>query len=151
MDKYSKMVKVILEKIAESDEHKRLKVVLDAWARKKGYANIWPTLPNGQKPDVLRTKGAFVFIGDAKNGENEGPHNAQTVSRLHGYVREFRALLATYKGGVIAVATNDETWAKQWVICLNVLAISEQLIDENENIPNFRVEKIDDSTWVTWW
>lgn len=117
---------------AISDEHNRLQGDLDAWASAKGFSMAHPSLPSGKRPDVLRTdsKKTFLFIGDAKNPENETSQNSETCSRLDNYFKEFAEFLsAGWLGGNLAVATNSESEARNWVSVLNVLATKNALVN----------------------
>jgi hypothetical protein len=141
---------------AATPEHERIKAELDEWARARlGYEEVISGLPSGRRPDVLRyTRSSHdLFIGDAKNAENETPSNGATIGRIAGYVIEFSRLLTgpSVHGGTIAVATNSEAEANDWVTPLTLFCCMSGIVDGDGREPDFRVQRIGDRTWVTWW
>jgi hypothetical protein len=140
---------------ADSAEGTRVKGDLEAWATTRGYKMPLKSLPNGQRPDVLcfeETK-RFLFIGDAKDAANETAGRTDTCQRLVGYFGEFgKCLLAgTIDGGTIAIATNKESAANEWVLALNFIAILEGLKDGAGEGPDFKIDKPRANTWVIYW
>ncbi|MEK8019164.1 MAG: hypothetical protein VSS75_020020 [Candidatus Parabeggiatoa sp.] len=146
-------------KIPESrkveSEHKRLQEDLKNWAIKRGYPSP-DELPDGSKPDVIRSdENESLFIGDAKDATNETPSNTKTVKRIKNYIQQFALLLDKKKrrAGIIAIATNNEQAAKNWVTTLNTLCIEAGITDPRTNSePNFDITKLQKkNTWIIWW
>lgn len=154
-EQYKRIVKALLETYAaESDTHQRIQNELSKWAIQKGYSEKHTTLPNGQRPDVLRTDSEdnLVFIGDAKNADNETSRNSATVSRIYSYMSQFSNLVAgSYNGGTFAIATNSHEEALNWRSSLNLMAALYSLVDANGRQPDFAVEKLSEHTWVVFW
>jgi hypothetical protein len=153
---FKKLVREILEESLPSPEHERLKEDLTAWANAYGYTKPYPKLPNGSEPDVLRTGEndfhSYLFVGDAKNSENETVDNSETVSRIQTYFHQFGRLLSKYEGGCLAIATNSVEEARRWVPVLNILARAAKLTSGVPTPPDFRVVQIPGkNTWVTYW
>ena len=156
-ERIRRLVDAILHDAVVSNEHKRLQRDLDAWASSLNYPTVYRSLPSGCEPDVLRhhSVSKMLFIGDAKNAENETASNSDTVQRIGGYIQEFANLLKgpSVRGGIIAIATNDAQAAQDWVTTLNVLCTRSGITGGAENAPpHFTVQKLQDkNTWITWW
>jgi len=134
-------------------EHERLRAELEDWARIRGFTDLYSNLPFGGCPDVLRTTAdrKYLFIGDAKNAENETCSRLDTHSRILGYAFAFASLLNKgYYGGYFAIATNDEIAVKDWVADLNDICRSAG-ISANGNPPDFKIDKINTDTWIAYW
>lgn len=157
MDKKLYELKKVLAELtkAASDEHDRLQSDLDAWAAGRSFSNSYPALPSGKRPDVLRSdkEKKYLFIGDAKNAENETCKNAETCDRLDNYFKEFAEFISVgWQGGTLAVATNTESDANNWVQVLNTLAMKNRLVNADQSRAVFRVEKISSKkTWIIFW
>jgi hypothetical protein len=134
----------LLPEAAPSEEHERIKDLLHKWAEQRGYLKTYKRFDTGEIPDVLRTDNdKYLFVGDAKNAKNENTSNSQTIIRIFGYIKRFASLLGNpYSGGIIAIATNTNEAANEWVFALNTLCRLAE-IQSNGYPPNFQVEKID--------
>jgi hypothetical protein len=146
----------LLKEAAAGAKHNRLQGELDRWAQAQGFSQgLNGNLPNGGRPDVLRSdnEASYLFIGDAKDSENETPNDFATYVRIAGYMDTFADSIknGSIKGGRFAIATDDEAMAKRWVTCLNWLAFERDLADTAGIGPAFAVERIDDRTWIVWW
>lgn len=111
---------------------------------------------SGARPDVLRRKSddEFLFVGDAKDAENEDATNGETLKRIQGYFQEFAVLLGKneHKGGILAIATNSAKAAADWVPALNTLASTVGISGKGREQPNFKVmETRQGKTWIIWW
>jgi hypothetical protein len=103
----------------------------------KGFAD-------GSQPDVLCTSadGNSVFIGDAKDAENETAHKSETLRRIANYFHNAVKLVTDGKAVVFVIATNDKDAAAQWANTLYVLSV-------RYNVPTpFISQKISDNPWV---
>jgi len=153
-DKFA--ARLLKEAGAPGPEHERLKASLHLWAETKGYVTVYAELPNGARPDVLRTTKDedYLFVGDAKDAANETPDNEDTLERLAIYIDEFSSLLGnpSYKGGMIAIATNDAGIAEEWIPALNTLACKAGVTGPNGVRPCFKIIKLkDENTWIIGW
>jgi hypothetical protein len=145
----------LLKEAFEGAEHNRLKADLKSWAQLRGFVKEYSQLPDDSEPDALfvDSTNSFLFVGDAKNAENEKTGTSATVSRIINYTQWFAKLLGNpYLGGIIALATNDEKEAVKWAVLLNVLAeaagISSTLPPKD---PDFKIEHYADKTWIVFW
>jgi hypothetical protein len=149
------IIEFLLKEAKESLDHERLKKDLAAWANSKGFVRIVPGFSDGTIPDVLRTDNAkHVFVGDAKNADNETQDNPATLQRLQNYFEQFAACLRQgYKGGFFAIATNSESEAKKWIPALNFLAKAAGLTAGTlKRPPSFRVVRlVGKKTWIIYW
>lgn len=151
-----RQIRVALVKEAkETATHKRLRGVLANLATDYGYQEELSQLPSGKRPDVLRyvREPGLLFVGDAKNSVNEPPSNRATLSRIASYVSEFAHLLGSpdVNGGLIAIATDGEQAARDWVVVLNTLASINDIVAGDGGDPDFQVFPVDPQTWVTYW
>ncbi len=141
-----------LLKEAESRDHARLKEVLRQAALANGYAQ---EIEFGfGEPDVLLfdPNRKFLFIGDAKNAENETAFTLSTAFRINRYMRGFSALAGqAILGGCFAIATNDEKRAAEWAQTLRTMAMLNGLQTDTGDLLEFRVEQWDAQTWVAVW
>jgi hypothetical protein len=116
---------------------------------------VYKALPSGGEPDVLRFQAdrRALFVGDAKRSASEGPATTETLRRLSGYLHDFADLLGgqQVRGGVIAIATDDEDAAQRWVNSLTVLTVRAGIEGPDGSAPAFAVERVNKRTWVTWW
>jgi hypothetical protein len=146
----------ILREAAPGPVHRRIQAELGDWARQKGFVeDLHTSLPTGGRPDVFRyiRADSMLFIGDAKDTENEDAFTFETYERISGYLMNFADLVAdsSIKGGIFAIATDDANEANAWASRLNKLAANLGLIDGAGAAPNFQVDKIAADTWVAWW
>jgi hypothetical protein len=153
-DKFA--ARMLREAGAPGPEHERLKKSLHLWAKEKKYVTMYSELPNGSRPDVLRTTKdkEYLFVGDAKDAANETPDNKDTLVRLAIYIDEFSSILGNsgYKGGIIAIATNNADIAEQWIPALNTLACKASLTGPNGARPAFKTIKLkNERTWIIAW
>lgn len=99
----------------------------------------------GKKPDVLGGMESedYLFVGDAKDFENEDSSNSPTVQRIQGYFFEFAGLLGNlgYKGGILAIAANSSEAASDWVVTLNALANAAGIRSSNGEDSNFTISE----------
>lgn len=163
LDKRSRQLEALealaaLVKSAEGAAHVRLKGELSTWVAKqfgkefelKELAHL-----SGIRPDVLlwNSRDGYLFIGDAKNADNESPGKQETIQRIASYVDKFAELCRAnkIKGGVIAIATNDADEAANWLSALNRLATSAGLSLSDGSPPNFQIEHLNAQTWIVWW
>lgn len=136
-------------------EHERLKEELDNWAKSQGYRDPYSKLAADAIPDVLNGREkSFLFVGDAKDAESETPEKQETVLRISKYFKEFVKLLGptgTWRGGILAVATNDKLAAESWTPVLNTLASNARIVSSSGAPPNFTVFQYSSNTWIIWW
>lgn len=93
----------------------------------------------------------LLFLRDAKGAKNETSRRRDTAVRIQGYIHEFADLLPTYRGGTIAIATNDEAAAQDGAGALSLLARFARIVGPLHSPPAIKVEKIDQRTWIAWW
>ena len=148
-----KIIAAFLKEAAPGAEHERLKSDLAEWAAAIGYKKIFPNFADGSIPDALRATedNQYLLVGDAKDSENETVATSNTMSRIAGYIANFRGLLSHYKGGRIAVATNSSAEAAKWVPVLNTLAGAACISGGDDTAPNFQVLQFKPRTWIIWW
>jgi len=157
MDKHRlNRLAAMLKEASAGREHGRIQGDLDRWAQERGFTQaLSASLPRGGRPDVLRFDGArqYLFVGDAKDSENETTANLATSARISGYMVDFADLIGDreIRGGYFAIATNSEREAGAWVVRLNLLATLQGLTDGPGAGPSFRVDQIAAMTWVAWW
>jgi len=135
-------------------EHQRLRRELSTWAETRGYKRPYAKLTDEVIPDVVKGDevNRFLFVGDAKDAANETSEKEDTVSRLEKYFREFAKLLGqNWKGGTLAVATNDKEAAVSWTRVLNDVAVAAGLSATGGARPNFTVYEYSSNTWIVWW
>ncbi len=156
-DRFEKMVsRVLREAGAPGAEHERLLAELAEWAASMNYSEESVQFTSGARPDVLRrtSDNEFLFVGDAKDAENEDATNGETLTRIQGYFQEFAALLGknAHKGGILAIATNSAAAAADWVPALNTLASTAGISGKGGGQPNFTVTVTrPGKTWIVWW
>lgn len=156
-DRFEKMVRRILREAGSPGaEHERLLAELAEWAASMGHSEESVQFTSGARPDVLRrtSDNEFLFVGDAKDAENEDATNGETLKRIQGYLQEFAALLGknAHKGGILAIATNSATAAADWVPALNTLARTAGITGKGGELPNFKVKMTKHGkTWIIWW
>ena len=143
-DRFEKMVSRILREAgAPGAEHERLLAELAEWAASLNYKEEYAQFTNGARPDVLRrtSDNEFLFVGDAKDAENEDATNGETLKRIQGYFQEFAVCLAAngYSGGILAIATNSAEAAADWVPALNTLTRMAGIIGKGGEQPNIKV------------
>lgn len=135
-------------------EHERLKSRLAEWAQSRGFSVTFSRLTSGV-PDVLLGTDevpSHLFVGDAKDAENETADVFATWERIRGYIRDFAALIGKtrIRGGIFAICTNTRKAAERWVPLLNLMAESERL-SEGVDPPNFLVTELDAQTFIVSW
>ena len=156
-DRFEKMVSRLLREAgAPGAEHERLLAELAEWAASMNDKEEYTQFTSGARPDVLRrtSNNEFLFVGDAKDSENENATNGETLKRIHGYFQEFAARLGGngYKGGVLAIATNSAEAAADWVPALNTLTRTAGINGKGGELPNFKVKMTKPGkTWIIWW
>ena len=139
---------------APGPEHQRLRNELAAWAKWKGYTYPYGRLADEVIPDVVKGNDAktLLFVGDAKDAENETSETGETVARIEKYFKVFSNLLGQqWKGGILALATNDRNEAVSWTSVLNNAASNAGLITGTGDKPNFSVYEYSSNTWIVWW
>lgn len=149
------LIESLIKEAKESLDHKRLKEDLAVWANSKGFVRVFSGFNDGTIPDVLRTDNSkqFVFVGDAKNADNETKNNPATLRRLQNYFTQFAGCLRQgYKGGFFAIATNSESEAKNWIPALNFLAKAAGITGSLNRPAIFRVVRLaGKKTWIIYW
>lgn len=131
-------------------EHERIKKILNAWAVLKGYSQKCKI--TNLQPDVLRIQvndeKRYLFIGDAKDSKNETSTTKETTERISNYFQRFYSYLQkkSIENGILALATNSELEANNWIPVLNKIASGVGLTD-----PAFEKQKLDNNTWVIYW
>ena len=87
-DRFEKMVSRLLREAgAPGAEHERLLAELAEWAASMNYKEEYTQFTSGTLPDVLRrtSDNEFLFVGDAKDAENEDATNGETLKRVQGH------------------------------------------------------------------
>ncbi len=138
----------MLSMLLEATEHKRLESALKAFATEHEFVRE-VTFKNGMNPDVLLMKGSnLLFLGDAKDSQNESPSNQETADRIYGYIKTFTDCIRSNEidGGCIAIATNDLSSAKDWKVWLNRVCMQCGLQN-----PNFKIKTSTANTHIVFW
>lgn len=155
----------LLEKIAfiagqmnpgnEGKVHKELRERMEQFANDKGFTLQVEDFPNDQYPDIFRSNdnGVWIFIGEAKDSKNELPTHSAVVDQLKEYIEGFKYHLGReYRGGILAVATDDEIAAKEWKLVMDALTKDAGLVDKDGKEPNFTIKKLDEEeSYIIWW
>ena len=139
----------LLNESNEGNEHARLRKVLDKEAKLRGYFIKYDKFPSALNPDVLLDdSNGNLFMGDAKDSENETVDNDATTKRIAKYIKEYSRIYkrGEISGGCIAIATNDEFAAYEWRDWLNIACE-----DCNLSNPDFDVEYVDEDTFIVIW
>ena len=95
-------------------------------------------------PDVLlEDSNGNLFMGDAKDSENETVDNDATTKRIAKHIKEYSRIYkrGEISGGCIAVATNELDAANEWKTWLNSACSHCGLIN-----PSFSVSELDRNT-----
>lgn len=138
---------------APGREHEGIRGSLLRWAIHKGFeVEITDALASGGQPDVFRSDkgGGLIFLGDAKDSENETTQRFATFERIRGYWEEFTALITAgpYRGGIFAIATNSKGEAELWAGRLADFAAKTGLMTGTGIEASGGVEEIARRTWV---
>ena len=102
-------------------------------------------------PDVEGIdKNGCVFVGDAKDGENEAATRDESRSRIFGYLMAFATLFHTGRAehGYFAIATNTLQTARGWAEALNLAAPLCRVI--HIETAAFTIHQHDPKTWIVW-
>ncbi|HRQ70517.1 MAG TPA: hypothetical protein PLW78_09490 [bacterium] len=155
-ENFAKYVKRILnETNIPGEEHERLKEVLGNWAKGLGFSIGYASLPSGLRPDVLKSTSdkKYIFVGDAKDANNETVHNQDTLSRISNYILEYATLLTPnrHAGGIFAIATNSAEAAVEWGKYLNIMTNIAKISGGQGLPPDYKVIKIDEKAWIVYW
>lgn len=154
IEQLRKLVRAIIkEGGAPGPEHERIRKALAGWALARGFVVELKGDLDGKHPDVFRgdQNGEFVFVGEAKDAENETADNAESLKRFLGYVFSFcdRIREESVAGGLVAMATNDSAEAELWSHVIAAAARVKQVHRADGKGPI--VTKVDDRTWIAWW
>lgn len=146
----------LLEKSGEGPTHKRLRLKLDQFARKRGFTAALKL--KGVKPDVSRKQvdghATYWLLGDAKDSANETPGNTATATRVARYVSLFANMIIAghIDGGRVAIATDTPEAAREWRRWLNRQMGKHGIVAKlDETPPSFTISELDDETFIVWW
>lgn len=117
-------------------KHDTLKRDLAHYANEIGY-NTEVKLESGQRPDVLfLNDNGEMFLGDAKDAENETISNRETTKRIAGYIDSFFEYkeMNNKSLGYISIITNDLDAAYDWQDWLNDYCLTKAMM-------NFEIER----------
>lgn len=126
MIKLSELVKEGLKK----SDHDSLSDILTKIANSTGHTTKHQ-FPDGSIPDVLYLDGRDeLFLGDAKNAENETVSNKETTERIAGYIDSFFDYREENNKhlGYISIITNDLEAAYEWKDWLNDYCFTEAMM-----------------------
>lgn len=141
-------------------EHERLRGVLQQMAMAQGYMIAFDlSRETGYRfdpepnPDVaLKNMKGEIFIGDAKDSENERATHQGPRVRVFRYQEAFGQMLNT--GGALLgkfmIATNTFEAAQEWVTGLNLGAGFCNIAHVAYARPNYTCWKFDPQTWIVW-
>jgi len=143
-----------LTDLLEGKEHTSLEKELKRIAVSMGYRFKYRGFPRNCNPDVLMTNllikslNRKLFLGDAKDADNERPSHKKTASGIRKYIKEFVEHLddGLIYGGIIAIATNDEEAAEEWRKWLD-----EECEQCGLKNPSFTVRKQNNNTFIVYW
>ena len=109
------------------------------------------------RPDVFRSKDRggvtpLWWVGDAKVADNERPSHTETATRIRSYLELFQSALAdrTIVGGIIAIATDEESAAQEWRAFLNSECRRLDLTTADGAKPAFTVDGLGEH-FLIWW
>lgn len=154
IEQLRKLVRAIIkEGGAPGPEHERIRNALAEWAQARGFVVELKGDLDGKRPDVFRAdqSGEFVFVGEAKDADNETSDNAESLERFLTYLFSFcdRIRSGSISGGLVAMATNDSTEVTVWSHVIAAAAHVKQIHRADGAGPT--VTKLDDRTWIAWW
>lgn len=144
---------------APGDEHERLKMELEEWARGLGYTSP-AEFTDGSKPDILLVKPSnnFLFLGDAKDSAHERATRSSTAQRIFKYLKSYARVLVDRtpgeeptNGGYIAIATNSSEAAEEWQLMLYYMTILAGISSENGEKPQYEIYQQNERTWIIYW
>lgn len=141
---------MLLEAGSPGPEHVRLQSELERWATDRGFRAELADL-DGKEPDVARTNGKFLFIGDAKDAASETMDNDDSAERFGNYFRSFarRVLDGSIEGGFVAVATNTKSAARGWATLMTAAIRLGGIRRADGGTP--ALQKVNETTWIAWW
>ena len=139
----------------EGPTYRRLCRKLESWAESIGYSEPSEKPWNGTQPRVLRRNksGRFLFMGDAVEGEKKGRELTAAQDRATSAIAAFTHQVRTERidGGLLAIATDDETAAEKWARTLTKIAKKCGLVGRERATPTFKVKRLAPKTWVIYW
>jgi hypothetical protein len=159
----ARVCRLIAEALSEQktrSEHDRLIAVIEGLAEQLGCGQRFDLAqatgyrfdpePN---PDVERIDQAgMVFIGDAKDGENEPASRHESRARIFRYMMALSSLFRsdTATGGYFVLATNSLKAAQDWAEALALAAALCGIVHVEAQTSGFSIWQPDANTWVVW-
>lgn len=147
--------KIVREEIIKEAgrEHRRLKKDLEEFAHDHGFADDSVDFYKEIEPDVLKNHSTqnYLLVGDAKDANHERVTHSATRRRVNAYLAEFGRRLegGEIDGGIIVIATNDETAADDWKSELPEMCKMNNIYSPSEEALNFQSTK-DGETWFVY-
>jgi hypothetical protein len=101
-------------------------------------------------PEVSLRNADAIFLGNAKDAENETGNRDETRRRVFRYLRALATLIHTgnVRGGSFMIATNSPEAADGWTTQLSLMAAFTALRHIEGRVKAFQVAQYDDRTWL---
>ena len=92
-----------------------------------------------------------IFVGDAKDSDNETLHNQQTLERITKYIDKIDEAICAGDFDYVrfAIATNDENAIDEWSEKLKELFEERNFIPVKKEQSSFIKQKMDNNSWMT--
>lgn len=134
-----------LGKTATTDEHDESEDEIFRFAKDEDFLTD-ETLPSGKNPDVLRSKGKELLLGDAKYSK-EPPNKDSTANQIDHYVSQVRKFFEAgkYTSAILIIATDTEAAGKEWVEALGLVIRGNKL--KIKEPPGLEFYARSDVTW----
>jgi hypothetical protein len=103
-------------------------------------------------PDVEGSGNRLVFVGDAKDGENEPASRDESRARIFRYMMALSSLFRSgeVSNGYFVLATNSFEAARGWADALTMAAGFCGLVHIETQTPGYAILKRDERTWIVW-
>lgn len=139
---------------APGPTHESLKEKLQKKAETLGYTKEPITKLEECIPDVflvLQKNSRCVFIGDAKDSDNETIHNKKTLERIIKYIDKIDEAICFGDFDYVrfAIATNDEKAIDEWSEKLKELFEERNFKPYTQEHSSFQKKKLDNKSWMT--
>jgi hypothetical protein len=126
--------------------HEKRRKLLDSLSTLAGYQlDLSDGLPDGCRPDVLRTnmENKGLFIGDAK--DSESPYNLDTRVRLFNYFRWLLIHISAGGKGILAICFGSRKDADGWAFVFQLMANEVGVL-----FTSIRMIKIEPGSFIIW-
>jgi hypothetical protein len=138
-------------------EHQRLEAILRQIAHDSDCIELFDfpaavgrDLVPPPGPEIAMRSADTVFLGDAKDAENETVHRDETRLRIFRYMRGLAEMFRSGKARSAAfmIATNSAEAADDWTTQLTLMAAYAGLRHVEGHVKAFQVGQHDAQTWL---